>query len=737
MGGHTGRRVGGSLRRTLLAVGIATGVALLAGVSPAGATQPGPGPGGGITATGSLPGAPLLLGVTATGPGTVAVSFTAPVDGAAPASYRAVCTSTTGGTTRNATRSASPVRVGNLTPGHTYSCSVAARNRTGTGPASSASTPVVVPTVPGAPAAVTVRLDGARRVSVAFAAPATDGGAPVSRYWASCTNTLDATTRSRTGSASPIVVGTFATGASYTCVVRALNLAGAGPASLPSAVITTPVPPAAPGAVAAVPTDGDLLVSFRPPPSDGGAPVTTYRTRCVSPNGGVARIADATQSPVRLRSMTRGATYSCTVAATNVAGAGPSSTSSAPVIAGCVAPRTTAPEAQQFWVTQTGDDANPGTGPDAPLRTIERALSLVGPGDSIEIGAGTWPSLGVVGISGTEAAPIVLRAAPGAEGAVWFSTGNRLVNAGLVVDGSCSLVLEDLNVRDSLWGLRILGSRDITYRSSEIVDLGQEAITVQRGSRDVLIEGNLITRTGLERPRFGEAIYLGSGDDGVHDPTRGVVIRDNELAWITAEAIDVKPRVSDVRIEGNLIHDVATANSGAVVVGIGDLVYDDPGVLIRGNRIWNISTTSPWSDGNAITLSAPATVVNNVIWNVQHRGILADGDFGNPDARTVRIHHNTVWNWGLVAIEAWVTGNPADADIRNNIGPDLPGNVAATAELFVDAAAGDFRLRPTAAAAIGTAAPIDGVTTDIEGTPRGATPDMGAYQSVPEASTTP
>lgn len=388
------------------------------------------------------------------------------------------------------------------------------------------------------------------------------------------------------------------------------------------------------------------------------------------------------------------------------------------------APRTDV--AEELHVTLDGDDAHAGTDPTRPLRTVEAAIAVAGPGDTVLVGAGTWPRLTVRDLAGTPDAPITLRPAPGAEGEVWFSHGDRAAEFGIWIERSQWLVLDGIGSRDSLWGIRILASSGITVRNSVITDTGQEALAVLDGSTDIVIERNLIQRTGLVLSQFGEAVYLGTGGE-TSDGTARIVVRDNELADLTAEAVDVKAFVTDVVIERNLIHDVATANSGAVVVGIGERVYPDPNVVIRDNRIWNVTTTSQYSDGNGISLSAPATVVNNVIWNVQHRGILADGNFVNPDARTVRIFHNSVWNWGIAAIEVWDSDTPADPDIRCNVGPDLPGNVAATADLYVDAAAGDLRLRPGAAGVDACASP-GLVDVDIEGTPRDAAPDMGAYE---------
>lgn len=413
-------------------------------------------------------------------------------------------------------------------------------------------------------------------------------------------------------------------------------------------------------------------------------------------------------------------------AATGTAGGGPDGTPPSTPPPSTIPPPSAA-TADELFVALDGDDGHIGTDPTRPLRTVEAALAVVGPGDTISIGAGTWPRVTISDLSGTADAPVTIRPAAGAEGAVWFSHGDRSSEFAFWIERSQWLVVDGIGARDSLWGIRVVTSSDITIRNTTIIDTGQEALAVKDGSTRVLIEGNAIHRTGRYRGQYGEAVYLGSGLEEP-DGTAGIVVRDNHLSDLTAEAVDVKAYVTDVLIERNRIHDVATANSGAVVVGIGTEFYGDPNVVIRDNRIWNVTTTSEYSDGNGISLSAPATVVNNAIWNVQHRGILADGNFVNPDARTVRIFHNSVWNWGIAAIEVWESDTPADPDIRCNVGPDLPGNVVATEDLYVDAADGDLRLRSSATAAI-DACPLPRLAeSDIDGTPRDDAPDMGAFE---------
>jgi len=93
------------------------------------------------------------------------------------------------------------------------------------------------PTVPSAPTAV-VATAGDASASVAFTAPASNGGAAITSY----TVAASPGTATASGSASPITVSGLTNGTSYTFTVTATNVAGPGPASAPSNSVT-PVHP--------------------------------------------------------------------------------------------------------------------------------------------------------------------------------------------------------------------------------------------------------------------------------------------------------------------------------------------------------------------------------------------------------------------------------------------------------------------------------------------------------------
>jgi hypothetical protein len=89
--------------------------------------------------------------------------------------------------------------------------------------------------VPGPPTDV-VATSGDGSVSLAFSAPASNGGAVITGYTASCAS--GSTTRTTSGGASPLVVTGLANGTAYACTVAATNSAGTGVAA---SVSVTPV----------------------------------------------------------------------------------------------------------------------------------------------------------------------------------------------------------------------------------------------------------------------------------------------------------------------------------------------------------------------------------------------------------------------------------------------------------------------------------------------------------------
>ena len=288
----------------------------------------------------AAPSAPAQPTVAA-GNAEVTVTFAAPADGGSQITgYDAACVSSDGGVTGAAAGLASPIVVGALSNGNSYTCTVTATNADGTSSPSPASVVVVPSTVPSAPAQPTV-VAGNAQVTVSFVPPA-NGGSTITSYGAACVSSDGGLAGLGSGGASPIVVGSLTNGKSYTCTVSATNANGAGAASPASAVAVPNRVPDAPAQPTVVAGNAQMTVSFVAP-FDGGSAITGYTAACVPSNGGASGSVSGAGSPIVVGLLSNGRSYTCTVSATNANGTGVASAASVVAIPSTVPSAPAAP----------------------------------------------------------------------------------------------------------------------------------------------------------------------------------------------------------------------------------------------------------------------------------------------------------------------------------------------------------------------------------------------------------
>lgn len=320
--------------------------------------------------------APTITGVTA-GDASALVAFSVPTDNGGSVITGYTVTSHPGNIT--ATGTVSPINVTGLTNATPYTFTIVATNSAGDSVASTASapaTPILSPTVPGAPT-ITGLASSGRSVTVSVSPPANNGGRPITSYIAFS----HPSTISGESTTPSITVNNLVYGTEYNFTVIAVNAIGPSLHSTASNLITLETVPGAPTITNVVPGDSQATISFTPPTSNGGRAITHYSI--TSNQGGEYSVAGGETSDI-IPDLTNGTEYIFTVTAHNVVGAGapsvasvgvtPFATSGAPTITNVVAGDT------QATVTFT-PPTNLGSG------TFDYYKVIYNPGGSYTTGA--------------------------------------------------------------------------------------------------------------------------------------------------------------------------------------------------------------------------------------------------------------------------------------------------------------------------------------------------------------
>ncbi len=283
------------------------------------------------TPTGN-PGAPTGVQATA-GNGQLTATWTAPVSTGGSSITQFTATAYSGLTAIESCQTPDGVTttcvITGLTNGTAYTVKVTATNVNGTGVASLASASATPSTKPNAPTNVSA-VAGSGQATVSWSAPGFNGGSAITGY--TVTSAPDFRTCTTQGATSCTVTG-LTNGTSYTFTVIATNANGDSVASQASQQPATPAAAStAPQNVSASAGNGNALVSWRIPASNGGSRILSYTATSLPGSKTctvqVQTLDSSTEFSCTVPGLTNGTAYTFTVKATNSTGQSAASSAS-------------------------------------------------------------------------------------------------------------------------------------------------------------------------------------------------------------------------------------------------------------------------------------------------------------------------------------------------------------------------------------------------------------------------
>ncbi len=292
------------------------------------------------------PSAPRQVDVEAGADGSLGVTWLAPAsvgNEAGVIEYRVKADGPGPNASRDVPARKNTTTLTGLTPGTRYTVTVAARNAAGWSDPSPATGPVTAHTAPEPPTGVLgVARDGA--IAARWAPPASDNGAPITRYTASATEGGGGSAGTCTTFAAEqsCVIGGLANGTGYRVTVAATNRAGTSVQSAPSKRVSPvapapdPVPledpapgageppadppappaPSAPIEASATALDGAVVAAWTPGAAVEGAPISGFVATATSVGGSATCQATSTgPTSCVIAGLANGTTYQLTVRA--------------------------------------------------------------------------------------------------------------------------------------------------------------------------------------------------------------------------------------------------------------------------------------------------------------------------------------------------------------------------------------------------------------------------------------
>lgn len=286
--------------------------------------------------------------------------------------------------------------------------------------------------------------------------------------------------------------------------------------------------------------------------------------------------------------------------------------------------------AAELHVDPLGDDSAAGSAA-APWRTIQHAVRQSLPGDAVIVHPGTYAESVLIDRSGTEGAPIVLRAL---EGAMLVAPSDDGSLEGIdIAAGAGHLVLEGLDVTGFAESILLrAGAHDVVIRDC----------TVRRGDVGIWLAG--VTRVVvdgclLQANRLGLRVSGAASDVTVRD-TASIGNDDGLACRGDADGFSVEETAREVRF-----------------VGCAALANGEDGFDLQGDRVFVEQSESRDNTCAGIKLGQYARVENALVAG-NGTGIATSSFFGAP-VRSEIVNSTVVDNRGVQLLLRARAADPA------------------------------------------------------------------------------
>ncbi len=420
--------------------------------------------------------------------------------------------------------------------------------------------------------------------------------------------------------------------------------------------------------------------------------------------------------------------------------------------AGLVDTGTTGPV---YFVAPNGSDSNSNVqarNQNTPWRTISKAASVLSPGDTVKVRAGTYREKVAPANSGNATAGYITFMAYPGETPIIDSVGTFSPNPGydapFRVNNRSYIKFIGFRIPSSDgFGVLVQASDHIEIRNNTISQTRHSGISTP-DSTYIVIDGNDVgyanTSMNQESISLPSTTNFEVSNNKVHHGFKeGIDAKESSsYGKIFSNEVYAMARVgiyldgygatqSNIDIFNNIVRDANPNSSGAGEDGIrvgNERGGSENNIRIYGNIVFNARRSGiaidSWTSNASVPTFSNIAIVNNTTYG---NGIAV----GNPSGFGIRV--STPINLtGLVVRNNIAVGNKSNGISPLPTGQSVGNNFVAGDPQFVSSATRDFRLR-LGSPAINTGTPISWLTTDFAGVTRGqgAGYEIGAYEFVP------